>query len=540
MTELRFESSTDYNPGGSEKVSLDVSFTHPKTGVTLVRPAFWDGGNEFLVRFAPTVEGKWKWRSVCPQDSSLDGLKGRFTCEKYDGNLPVYQHGFVKVEPGRKYMSYADGTPFFYLGDTHWGMYLEEFDAPGPNAGNTGAESHFKYIVDRRAEQGFTVYQSEPLGASFNLSDGKVDSVDIPGLRAADKYYKYIAGAGLVHANAEFFFASSMRAELAANGDALRTISRDWVARFGAFPVIWTLAQEIDNDFYSERGDQPAYDFTNNPWVKVAEYIHKYDCYSHPLSGHQENSWYTTVSGKGTGASDRDGDGASVFRSEEVAKRTGHNWWAAQWSPSLTGPVDPGLVRDYWESSRPAVNYEGRYCGLWTKDFGSRVQGWISFLSGFFGYGYGAIDIWLYRSDYDVNTESFDGVEHITPADKMKPWSESIEYPSAIQMGYLRSFMESFDWWNLTPVLNDEEAFKADASGYVYARTSDTHVLYFFSKETTTGEITDIQAGNTFRLSWYNPRSGEWSNPVNLTSSEEGRLVLPEKPDFEDWVLMIR
>ncbi|MCR5464925.1 MAG: DUF4038 domain-containing protein [Bacteroidales bacterium] len=225
MNELRFESTTDYTSGGSEEVLMDVSFTHPKTGETLVRPAF------------------------------------------LDGELAVYKHGFVRVEPGNKHMTHADGTPFFYLGDTHWGMYSEELDAPGPHAGETGAESHFKYIVDRRVEQSFTVYQSEPLGSPFNVIDGKVDSVDIKGFRIADEYYKYIASSGLVHANAELFFAASMREALAKDDHALEALSRYWVARFGAFPVLWTLAQEIDNDFYSERGHQNFYDFTNNPWV---------------------------------------------------------------------------------------------------------------------------------------------------------------------------------------------------------------------------------------------------------------------------------
>ena len=147
-------------------------------------------------------------------------------------------------------MTYADGTPFFYLGDTHWGLYLEEYDQPGPHAGNTGATSHFKYLVDRRVEQGFTVCQSEPIGAKFNLADGRVDQKDIDGLRQADKYYQYIADKGLVHANAEFFFSSSMSAKLASDDAALAVLSRYWVARFGAYPVMWTLAQEIDNDFY--------------------------------------------------------------------------------------------------------------------------------------------------------------------------------------------------------------------------------------------------------------------------------------------------
>lgn len=515
---------------------MDVVFIHARSGDTLVRPAFWDGGNVFLVRFAPTRAGKWKWRTACPQDASLDGIKGSLSSKEYDGDLPLYRHGFVRVEPGRKYMNYADGTPFFYLGDTHWGMYTEELDAPGPNAGNTGAESHFEYIVDRRVEQGFTVYQSEPISAPFKLTDGSVDAEDIEGFRVADRYYRYIADAGLVHANAEFFFSYAMTPELASDDKALEAISRYWVARFGAFPVMWTLGQEIDNDLYHELGHQHFYDWTTNPWVKAAGYLHKHDAYAHPLSGHQENAWHTTVTGRGVAP---DTHGGSAFLSEEVAARTGHNWWAAQWSPSLTEPVDPTIVRDYWESSRPAVNFEGRYCGLWTKDFGSRAQGWISFLSGFSGYGYGAIDIWLYRSGYDVDTESFDGVDHITPEDKRKPWSESVGYLSAIQMGYLRSFMESFDWWNLEPVLNDDEAFKASATAYVYARTPVTHVLYFFSKEDATGEIVDFLPDESLDALWFNPRDGVKGSPVKLKADGHGKLTLPSRPDDLDWVLLI-
>lgn len=538
MTELKFESSNDYSSGGSEEINLEVVFTHPKTGESFVRPAFWDGGKTFIVRFAPTKEGRWKWKASCLEDKSLDGLQGSLKCAEYDGDLAIYQHGFVKSEPGKKYLVYADGTPFFYLGDTHWGMYTEEIDEKGPHAGSIDTDSHFKYIVDKRVAQGFTVYQSEPIGSAFDVADGKVDQDDIEGFRLADRYYQHIADAGLVHANAEFFFASSMREPLAFDDKALEYLSRYWVARFGAFPVMWTLAQEIDNDFYVENGHQKVYDYKNNPWVKVAEYLHKHDAYSHPLSGHQENVWHTTVTGRGFGAAASE-ERASVFASEEVARRTGHNWWAVQWSPSLLDPVDPDLVKDYWETSRPAINYEGRYCGLWTKDFGARAQGWISFLSGFFGYGYGAIDIWLYQSNYDVKVETFDGIEHVTPEDKLKPWSESIEYPSAIQMGYLRSFLESFDWWNLVPVPSDDKSFIPAAKAFAHAKTDGIRLLYFYSKETATGELADIQAGATVQLTWFNPRTGEKAEPLSVTAGQDGRLTLPERPDGEDWILMI-
>lgn len=529
VSELSFTASRSYDDGGGDRVRMDVRFTHGKSGETLTVPAFWDGGDRFLVRFALPEPGRWTWKSICPDDPALDGRTGAIRCREYDGPLDIYRHGFVKAEKGTKYLMYADGTPFFYLGDTHWGMYTEDL-----------SDDHFKHIVRRRVEQGFTVLQSEPIGASFRLQDGRVDAEDIEGFRKADAYYRFIADAGLVHANAEFFFAADLSEGLASDDEALKALSRYWVARFGAYPVLWTLAQEIDNDFYAERGPR-FYDYRNNPWVKIAEYIHAADPYSHPLSGHQENAVNTSVTGGGVevDASQADGNGASAFLSEDVSERTGHSWWAAQWSPPLFEMTRPEVVRDYWSSDRPAVNYEGRYCGLWTLDFGSRAQGWISFLSGFCGYGYGAADIWLYHGNFDMDTTSFDGVESITPEQKATPWQEALEYPSALQMKYLRNLLESFDWWNLTPVIPGDPVFQDASGAAVYAHTPRVHLLYFYGKNTRTGRISTLKSGDGLEVRWYNPRSGEYQEAALPVREADGFWTLPSRPDPEDWVLCL-
>ena len=57
-------------------------------------------------------------------DDTLDGLNGSFYVSAAEETAPeIYKHGFIK-EDG-KHFSYNDGTPFFYLGDTHWTMLLE-------------------------------------------------------------------------------------------------------------------------------------------------------------------------------------------------------------------------------------------------------------------------------------------------------------------------------------------------------------------------------------------------------------------------------
>ncbi|MCB9445878.1 MAG: DUF5060 domain-containing protein, partial [Ardenticatenaceae bacterium] len=44
-------------------VDVHVEFTH-ESGTTLRRPAFWDGGQTWKVRFAsPLANGRWHWLS---------------------------------------------------------------------------------------------------------------------------------------------------------------------------------------------------------------------------------------------------------------------------------------------------------------------------------------------------------------------------------------------------------------------------------------------------------------------------------------------
>lgn len=522
-------------------VNLNVTFTSP-SGAEYVMPGFWNGRQDWAVRFAPTECGMWSYRTSSAEPS-LDGIEGTLACNAYTGELEIYRHGFVQAEKGKKYMTYADGTPFFYLGDTHWNMYAEEYNTAGTNAGALkDVKSHFKKIVDVRAEQGFTVYQSEPIDSPFDLTDG-FDSFDIEGFKKADLYYQYIAEKGLVHANAEFFFSSAMSyavfktAENINNPEVYRYlegISRYWVARFGAYPVIWTLAQECDDDFYYDRGDQRVFTAENNPWCKVCEYINRYDPYHHPLSAHQENVYYTTVTGVGTSSK-------SAF-----LETPGHDWWASQWSPNISGPQNFSIPFNYWKNEKAAVNYEGRYCGLWTKNFGARAQGWISFLSGMYGYGYGAADIWLYKSTYDLTTDSNDGVETITKEEKASyKWGDTLFFESAIQMGYLKAFLEENKWYTLEPFFEDYDLFRPavdSKSWYAGAHDgNDRYVIYFYNTSyDPAGKLLKLDSAKTYTSRWFNPRTGEYTEIASGITPEEGKYQIPDKPqDNGDWVFVI-
>jgi len=516
--ELAFHAQQQWNKPFYE-VEMDAVFTSP-TGKTMIVPAFWDGGSVWKIRFALNETGLWQVETRCTADSGLNGQTGTVECLPYTGNLEIYRRGFVKTQPGVRYMMYADGTPFFYLGDTHWNMPEEELDEPGPHAGNTGAESHFGYIVKRRVEQGFTVYQSEPIGAKYNLSDGFGEE-DLPGFRDLDRRFACIAEAGLVHANAQLVFTPGLIANNVYLDDAyMRLLARYWAARYSAYPVLWTTAQESDKNFYHERGDQKAWNAETNPWKKIAAWVAEFDPHHHPLTAHMEFASFTSASG-------------SAFRDIP-----GHSWYGVQYSFRLDGLPDFSLLRDFWENGqgKAVINYEGWYDHLWTKELGCRAYGWMGFLSGMYGYGYGAQDIWLYLCQYDMDRATSDGVDTVTPEDKKVPWSESVEFPSAFQVNYMREFLQTLEWWKLTPGLDDKDY--ADLTGRaLYAHTgSDVYVVYLYGSEAG-GTLRLLDADAAYTARWFNPRTGEYTDIGTISSADSWSI--PSRPDSGDWVLLV-
>jgi hypothetical protein len=551
-TELSFSSDTDYGAAKEYDVVLDVVFTNRSTGTCIKRPAFYDGDGIWRVRFAPTETGIWDYKSECATDEKLNGKTGTVGASTYSGDLDIYKHGFVTVKEGNKYFTYADGTPFFYLGDTHWTMLSEEFDTPGDHATTTGATSHFKYIVDKRVEQGFTVYQSEPIGSKFSLSD-RITNSDLKGFKEADKYFQYIAEKGLVHANASFFFPTYLSDKLAANDEYLQKISRYWVARFGAYPVMWTLGQEVDNGGYDkhDKGDDYA---KNNPWVKIAEYVHSADAYNNPLTAHQLGTEIVTVTGAGTKMINEDlslntrrilnGRSSFDYAEKELNNnRTGHNWWASQWKMKLNGRIDVAVPKDYWQSSKPAINYEGRYCNFQTLDTGARLQGYISFLSGMYGYGYGCADMWAYKNDWLQSNVASDGLTSINANDKAIHWGDAINLPSAKQMTYMKSFFTSLEWWKLVPDFYDYKAFEGNGLTY-YVCASDsnnTYVVYFYGGSKQSGVVKGMDTSKTYTAKWFNPVSGNYTViSDSVQPSAEGTYLAPQIPNSNvDWVLLV-
>lgn len=549
--EVCFISTKEYADPYND-VTMDLVLTNGT--VTYTIPSFWDGGSTWRVRFVCPEAGTWTYSTVCSDetDAGLHGRTGTVTCTQYDGDLDIYKHGFVQIEEGNRYFTYADGTPFFYLGDTHWHLGLE-------------TQEMVDVICAQRASQGFTVYQSQPRGEGFELRDG-ISEADMLGFAAYDAKLQTIAAYGLVNACSEFFSTAYMSQFVENHGGwsdtvvgtvenygeaitvydlsdeakaALEKLTRYWVARYGSYPVMWTLAQEADNDFYwhnSGFNGHEEWNYLNNPWKNVAEYIGEYDPYSNPLTAHMENTAYTNASN-------------SAFRDVEE-----HNWWAVQWSQTYYNqellwerPVD------YWINGqgKPAVLFESKYCYLWTKNFGARLQGWMAFLNGMSGAAWGGHDTWAYTNTYNEDVTHNDGVDIITPAEKQAAtWQDALEYSSSYQVGYMRNFFESVvgDWYNLIPRFDDTNYFEPtdDSVFGICASNADLSetVIYFYhfsdpslgnipnatvENAAKTGKLNSMQANAVYNYIWFDPVYGQIVSSGTLTADADGVIILPAK-----------
>ena len=97
---------------------------------------FWDGDRTFRVRVVATTPGDWTWRSGSnqPDDAGLNGATGRFTAREWteeEKRQNPNRRGFLRPDPGGHALQYADGTPFFLLGDTWLGAVTWRLAADG-------------------------------------------------------------------------------------------------------------------------------------------------------------------------------------------------------------------------------------------------------------------------------------------------------------------------------------------------------------------------------------------------------------------------
>lgn len=140
--------STNTYPNPYKEVVLTVNFFGPKNN-SFITYGFYNAGSIFKIRTAFPIAGKWTWRTTC-SDTTNKGLHnktGKINITPYHGRNLLYKNGFLKVSRNKRFLTYGDGTPFLWMGDTGWLAFW-----------NSTRDEWQQYINDRAAKK-FTVIQ---------------------------------------------------------------------------------------------------------------------------------------------------------------------------------------------------------------------------------------------------------------------------------------------------------------------------------------------------------------------------------------------
>ena len=337
---------------------------------------------------------------------------GKIQVVAYAGGNPLYRHGAIHVAKDRRHFEHADGTPFFWLGDTWWKGLCKRLTWEG-----------FQELTADRRAKGFTVvqivcgvYPDEGLfeprwenegGKPYLTRDFTV--VNPAYFEYADRRIKHLVEAGIVPAIVGGWGRADCDGMRMAGVAGIKRHWRNLIARYGAYPTVWIIGGESG-------GPQ---------WTEVARYVQKTDPYRHPATIHPGNSARKSVTDE------------TVIDFDML--QTGHgDWEAARGAiPKLKAayartPVMPALVGEYC--------YEGHMQTAF-QDV-QRYVFWGCMLSGAAGYTYGAAGVWHM---------SVEGDPGITPIYDWTTWKEGMNYPGSTQLGLGKRLLEQYPWSRFKP-----------------------------------------------------------------------------------------
>jgi hypothetical protein len=266
-------------------VDVWVDFTH-ESGTTLRRPAFWNGGSVWSVRFAGPLAGSWTWRSdASVGDPGLVDARGQVVVS---GDAPAsrhafYDHGFWKMSAGGRSLVHADGAPAILVGDTAWGLpwratpdqvrvYAADRHAKGFNAAllmSVQPDMRAEGPRDRSADHGFAV-------GFEDLPHGHLNELNVDYFQYLDRLLDILVEHEIVPVLQPVFQGFGWKgldvAGIVVPPEEYARYCRYLVARYGARPVIYLVGAD-------GRGDEPQL-------VAGGAEVQRWDAYGQPTGLH--------------------------------------------------------------------------------------------------------------------------------------------------------------------------------------------------------------------------------------------------------------
>jgi hypothetical protein len=513
-SEIVLTSERDYLNGYTD-VEVWAIFSNGKND-SITRPAFWDGGNTWKLRFAPPDTGSvWKWKTFSiPADKGLAGRTGLIKSLSYSGSNKLIEHGLLKMSQGKRNVVHADGKPFLVVGDTPWAIPFR-----------ATIDQVREYSVDR-GEKGFNtallmtvqpdMYAEGPeernsiLGFDRGFADlheGHLNKLKPDYFQYVDSIINILVENGIVPVYQPVFHGFGWKGKtvmgpLADPGEYAR-YCKYLVARYGSMPAFWLVS-----------GDSHGLD----PGVKAGgEMIEKWDAYHQPTGIHYNPADDFL-------ASWANGDSSHCFHFNR--SHQAENWLDFQWAQ--TGHDGKHLyhkVERMYENEpvKAALNGEPTYEGMGGGKNGlgwwQGEEAWNQLMNGgTMGIVYGAVCLWQWKVTADEP-----GWE--TWTDAPMSWREAMKQEGSRYAGFVIKAFDGYDFADMEK--------RADLTGNKNLLLA-SEGRFYISYMDNGGEITikKLPKGLTYR--WLNPVSGEIT-PERVTEGE--MTFMP--PDNKPWVLII-
>jgi hypothetical protein len=518
VTEWSFASARPYSDPFNE-VELDVVFADSQGREQRV-PAFWAGGQTWRVRYAPPEPGRYLYRTVAsdPTDADLHDRRGELEVAPYQGDNPLLQRGNIRVAADNRHLEHADGTPFFWLGDTWWMGLSKRLRWP----------QDFQTLAADRVQKGFTVIQI----VAGPYPD--MPAFDPRGANEAGQMWE----ADFARVNPHYYDMADIRIQYLVDGGLVPCILGCWgyylplmgvpkmkqhwrnlVARWGALPVVWCMAGEATMPYYLSKTPKEDAALQKQGWTEVARYVRSIDAYRHPITIHPTQVGRDQV------------EDASVLDFDML--QTGHSDRASY--ANTVNLVTAGVARS---PRMPVlvgeVNYEGIFEA--SRQEVQRFVFWASMLSGAAGHTYGANGIW------QVNTreQPFGPSPHGRTWGNT-PWEEAYQLPGSKHQGLSKALLMRYPWWRfeshpewVEPHWTKENYVRPYAAGI----PGKLRVI-FIPPMWDAVKIVGLESGVSYQAFFYDPTSGKEHRVGTASADAGGTWNPPFPPTLGDWVLVL-
>ena len=516
---------------------VTARFTHPATGTSMLLEGHWDGGREWMIRFAAPQPGIWAWQTFS-DDAGLDGHSGRFEVRPPTSDETARNpnhRGQLRISSNARHFEYADGTPVFLLADTLWSGNRsrcglgEQEDGP-----------FFQYLADRRAKgfttilikylNGFDDGPSNPKGerneGGYAFLERDFNRLNPSFFQALDRRMAAIWSHGFVAATPTAWWGKTKRSVF--DIQWATRVSAYCAVRYGAYNSVWCLSGEYQYTF-KDCG------WTEESFNDMGKTVQAHNPYGHPLSIHPSArlDWSAPHNCQSSRPFDESDwldhhwlqTGQSVDRMFNIVTRAEEN-------RALSSPKPVFCSEACYDASDDA-----------DQAYHARWQAWAAMLSGCAGYGYGAHGIWQFYDPSDPEGETG------KPDKRAVSWSQALQCEGSGMMRPLRSFLTKYSWWRLEP---HRDWLLVDGRPCPLPTATDLTPPHC---TTIPGELCIVYIprgnasralklinlnGSRYQASWFDPRTGE-TMPIGDVSagSAEWSILQRPAPTDEDWVLCL-